>query len=112
MEVIEDNLNVSISILILISLLFIILLTSYTLQVYKIKLIHESIISMMLGMFVGAIVGLTSTGEEHSISNYIAFDSQTFFNFLLPPIILHSGYDMHRKNFFKHFHSILIFAIL
>lgn len=41
----------------------------------------------------------------------VSFDIRYFFNLLLPPIILNSGYDMHRQNFFKHFGTILTFAL-
>jgi solute carrier family 9 (sodium/hydrogen exchanger), member 6/7 len=58
-------------------------------------------------MTVGLILRLTSGS---SIRNLISFDYQIFFNLLLPPIILNSGYELHQANFFRNFGTILTFA--
>lgn len=58
-------------------------------------------------MVVGLILLITS-GD--SIRNLISFDYQIFFNLLLPPIILSSGYELHQANFFRNIGTILTFA--
>ncbi|KAJ3193087.1 monovalent cation:H+ antiporter, CPA1 (nhx1), partial [Irineochytrium annulatum] len=44
------------------------------------------------------------------IQQLVTFNHKYFFNLLLPPIILNSGYDLKRKNFFRNFGTILTFA--
>lgn len=58
-------------------------------------------------MTVGLVLLITS-GD--SIRNLISFDYQIFFNLLLPPIILSSGYELHQANFFRNIGTILTFA--
>lgn len=59
------------------------------------------------GMTVGLILRLTS---GQSIQSLVRFDYQVFFNLLLPPIILASGYELHQANFFRNIGTILTFA--
>ncbi|KAI8927559.1 Sodium/hydrogen exchanger family-domain-containing protein [Entophlyctis helioformis] len=105
----QEEISASWAILILISILVTILLTSYVLQRRQIRFIHETVVSILLGSLVGAAIRFSpATG----IQRMVTFDHRYFFNLLLPPIILHSGYDMKRRYFFKNFGSILIFAFI
>ncbi|KAJ5665456.1 Endosomal/prevacuolar sodium/hydrogen exchanger [Penicillium maclennaniae] len=92
---------------IMIMLLMFALFTSYILQQRKIQAVHETVLSIFAGMFVGLIIRLTS---ESNLQDSVAFDYQFFFNLLLPPIILASGYELHQANFFRHIGTILTFA--
>ncbi|KAJ5649960.1 uncharacterized protein N7484_003683 [Penicillium longicatenatum] len=92
---------------IMIMLLMFALFTSYILQQKKIQAVHETVLSIFAGMFVGLIIRLTS---QSTLQDSVAFDYQFFFNLLLPPIILASGYELHQANFFRHIGTILTFA--
>lgn len=92
---------------ILITLLIAAFFTSYFLQQRKVTAVHETVISIFAGMTVGLILRVTA-GE--SIRDLVSFDYQIFFNLLLPPIILSSGYELHQGNFFRNIGTILTFA--
>jgi hypothetical protein len=47
----------------------------------------------VIGMVVGLIIRLS---PGRSIQDSVTFDYQFFFNLLLPPIILASGYELHQ----------------
>lgn len=49
-------------------------------------------------MFVGLLIRLS---PESPIQDSVAFDYQFFFNLLLPPIILASGYELHQVRFYN-----------
>ena len=104
----EDANNVaSFAILVQTSLLLIILLISYFLQLKKIQVIHESVVSIILGAVIGAFV---SNFEQ--VKQILKFDDNYFFYLILPPIILNCGYDLNTNQFFKNIGPILTYAFL
>ncbi|RPB00066.1 sodium/hydrogen exchanger [Choiromyces venosus 120613-1] len=103
----ESEIISSWALFIQVTLLILALFCSYYLQLKKIQAVHETVISIFAGMFVGLIIRLTSS--EH-LQSLVKFDYQIFFNVLLPPIILNSGYELHQANFFRNIGSILTFA--
>ncbi|KAF2866513.1 Sodium/hydrogen exchanger family-domain-containing protein [Massariosphaeria phaeospora] len=92
---------------ILIALLITALFTSYFLQTRKIQAVHETVLSIFAGMVVGLLLSLFA---PPTVREAMTFDYQMFFNLLLPPIILSSGYELHQGNFFRHSGVILTFA--
>lgn len=47
----------------------------------------------------------------HARSDVYKFKQDLFFDFLLPPIILNSGFNMRRKKFFQNIGNIAIFGL-
>lgn len=68
----------------------------------------ESCLLMILGLVVGAIL----YGTKLSSQKAYVLNSDTFFLFLLPPIILEAGYFMPNRPFFNNIGTILLFAIV
>ena len=82
--------------------------SSYYLTQRRIRAVHETVLSIFYGMVVGLIIRMT---PGNYIQDTVTFNSSYFFNVLLPPIILNSGYELNQENFFNNMVSILTFAI-
>ncbi|KAL1957701.1 hypothetical protein VTO42DRAFT_5678 [Malbranchea cinnamomea] len=103
----EQEFWASWALFILITLLIIALFTSYILKQRRIQAVHETVLSIFAGMIVGLIIRISSFDV---IQRSVSFNYQFFFNLLLPPIILASGYELHQANFFRNIGTILTFA--
>lgn len=103
----EQEFWASWALFILIALLITALFTSYMLKQKRIQAVHETVLSIFAGMVVGLIIRISSFDI---IQRSVSFNYQFFFNLLLPPIILASGYELHQANFFRNIGTILTFA--
>ena len=73
------------------------------------KKFPENCLLIILGIIVGVLLYLTHLEEEKRI--YI-LNSDTFFLFLLPPIVLETGYFLPKRAFFDNIGTILLLAVL
>jgi sodium/hydrogen exchanger-like protein 6/7 len=87
----EEEFYSSWSLFLVCLLLILSLWTSYYLQIKRIRAIHETVVSIVAGMVVGFIVRIA---PGHLIREMLTFKHTLFFNLLLPPIILNSGYEL------------------
>jgi NhaP-type Na+/H+ or K+/H+ antiporter len=80
---------------------------AYYVKMKKWYWIPESVVSMVIGGLCGAVILAFRKGD----ASKLIFDPQIFFFVLLPPIIFNAGYNMKRRNFFKYFSAIMVFAV-
>ncbi|KAJ2634249.1 monovalent cation:H+ antiporter, CPA1 (nhx1), partial [Coemansia sp. RSA 1694] len=105
----EEEKASSQALLILVSLLIAALLTSYYLQRWRIRTVHETVLSIFAGMVVGLILRFNSGSY---IQRMVTFDHTVFFNMLLPPIILNCGYNLQKTSIARNIPSVLTFAFI
>lgn len=82
--------------------------TLYYLHQRRVSSVHETVLSIFYGMVVGLVIRVS---PGHYIQDTVTFNLSYFFNVLLPPIILNSGFELNQANFFKNIGLILVFAI-
>ena len=73
------------------------------------KKFPENCLLIILGIIVGVLLFITHLDEEKRI--YV-LNSDAFFLFLLPPIVLETGYFLPKRAFFDNFGTILLLAVL
>lgn len=75
----------------------------------NITFLHETSIAI----FIGFLFSLAAEvfGND-SLANMMHFDDSLFFYICLPPIILATGFNMKKKNFFRNINYVLLFGVL
>ncbi|KAG0500301.1 hypothetical protein HPP92_000373 [Vanilla planifolia] len=69
--------------------------------------INESITALAIGLCTGVVILLTTKGKS---SHLLVFSEDLFFIYLLPPIIFNAGFQVKKKQFFRNFMTIILFA--
>lgn len=87
----EQERNSSLALTLVLILLIGSFFTSYYLKIKKITAVHETIVGLFAGMFVGLALRL---GPGEQVQSMLSFSNTIMLNVLLPPIILASGYDL------------------
>ncbi|EAS01743.2 sodium/hydrogen exchanger family protein (macronuclear) [Tetrahymena thermophila SB210] len=97
--------DLSLAALITILILFIHTITSHVIEIKKITILHESAVSIGLGVIVAIILkAITGTVVE--------FNHGIFFNLILPPIIFAGGFNLRKTLFFENFSVIMYYGII
>ncbi|KAL4437948.1 hypothetical protein ABPG74_001119 [Tetrahymena malaccensis] len=97
--------DLSLAALITILILFIHTITSHVIEIKKITFLHESAVSIGLGVIVAIILkAITGTAVE--------FNHGIFFNLILPPIIFAGGFNLRKTLFFENFSVIMYYGII
>ena len=77
---------------------------------YKPMLGHETGATVVLGI-VWSFAFYYIYGNDPALIAEYTFNSSSFFDFILPPIIYNAGFNMRRKKFFMNLGNQLIFGL-
>ncbi|KQJ87491.1 sodium/hydrogen exchanger 2 [Brachypodium distachyon] len=70
---------------------------------------NESTTALLIGLGSGTVILLVSSGKN---SRIMVFSEDLFFIYLLPPIIFNAGFQVKKKQFFRNFMTITLFAVV
>lgn len=87
-------------------LLITVVVATYFLQAYRVKLLPPSSSALLLGIFFGGVSRVVGLAQP------LRFSPATFFYALLPPIVFAAGFTLKKRAFFDNISAILCFSIL
>ncbi|KAL1525421.1 hypothetical protein AB1Y20_020280 [Prymnesium parvum] len=65
-----------------------------------------------LGAAAGALLWRGGMAAACGLERLASLDADTFYFLLLPPVIFEAGFSLHKRPFFRHLATILLFALL
>ena len=86
--------------------LFVCLFSGFHMTPQLSRIFPESCLLIVVGVVIGILLYLTSSLHVSPLT------PDTFFLYMLPPIILDAGYFMPNRLFFDHLGTILLFAVI
>jgi len=75
------------------------------------SILPEAGLTLLIGL-VGGVVIYYVGDKDQVVDGLLSFNPETFFVFLLPPIIFNSGYHINKVYFIRYFKPIALFACL
>jgi sodium/hydrogen exchanger-like protein 6/7/sodium/hydrogen exchanger 8 len=105
----SEHIIFTISAIVIVGMIMLYMFLGLLIERSRVPFGHEASLVVIFG---GLIAYLAYHSGYTSFNEKVSFDSNLFFYFCLPPIVLASGFNMKRKIFFENFASVLIFGVL
>ena len=106
---VEEHEVFNVGIIVIFGLLIIFMLFEAFKHKHHLKFGHEASLVCVIGVIISAIYA--AKGQQE-FNDFMAFNDDLFFYFVLPPIIFASGFNMYRKKFFANIGNISLLGVL